>query len=625
MTHFGKRIMGVVAALAAAALVAACTASPGTTAAAGPSGAIGSVPPAAAGPQHAGTITWAMRPGATPNWILPINTGASFSLANVHAFQWLMWRPLYWNQNGTVPEIVPSMSLAESPVWSDGGKTLSITMKSTYKWSDGHPITSKDLLFDLNLIKAAVKKDPSNWPAYVPGHFPDNLVSASTPNDATLILNLAGPVNPSWFQQDILSYAGVNPLPSHAWAKETADGPLLDFTDPANAAKIYDFLIGQAKSLSTYATNPLWQIVSGPYRLSAFNPVTGAFTMTPNPSYGGPRAERMSSFEGVSFTSSTAVLNALKTGSVDVGNVDLTAVPQIPSIESAGYRAFGMPAFGSNFMAFNYKNTTGHFGAIASQLYFRQVMAHLVNQQGYIKAFMHGAGVESYGPIPTYPKSPYLPQNATVNPYPFSITEAINILKAHGWKVNPGGTTVCERAGTGPDECGAGIPAGTPLAFNLIYASSPSLLGAECAALASDAKQAGIDITLASSSLNYMIEHYSNVGSPADINQWAMQYFGPQNNNPYPTQYGFLNTGGSFQIGDYSNPTADRLINESITSSDPQAVKNEAAFLTTDVPVLWLPNPHLVWAWKTSLSGEPASFENLTQYYVTPEFWYFTK
>jgi peptide/nickel transport system substrate-binding protein len=417
MTHFGKRIMGVAAALAAAALVAACTASPGPTVAAGPSGAIGSVPPAAAGPQHAGTITWAMQPGAAPNWIFPIDTQASYSLANVQAFQWQMWRPLYWNQNGAVSEVVPSMSLAEPPVWSDGGKTVSITMKNTYKWSDGQPVTSKDLLFDLDLIKAAVKKAPSNWPAYVPGDFPDNLVSASTPNDATLILNLAAPVNPSWFQQDVLSYAGpVNPLPSHAWAKAAADGPILDFTDPANAAKIYDFLVDQAKSLSTYATNPLWQVVDGPYRLSAFNSVTGAFTMTPNTSYGGPHAAQMSNFEGVSFTSSTAELNALKTGSVDVGYVDLTAVPQIPSIERAGYHVFGMPAFGSNFMAFNYKDTTGHFDAIVSQLYFRQVMAHLVNQQGYIKAFMHGAGVESYGPIPTSPKSPYVPKNAAVNP-----------------------------------------------------------------------------------------------------------------------------------------------------------------------------------------------------------------
>lgn len=332
----------------------------------------------------------------------------------------------------------------------------------------------------------------------------------------------------------------------------------------------------------------------------------------------------MSNFEGVSFTSSTAELNALKAGHVDVGYIDLNAVPQIPAIERAGYHVYGMPNFGSNFMAFNYRNTTGHFDKIVSQLYFRQVLAHLTNQKGYIKAFMHGAGHESYGPVPAYPRSPYVPDDATVNPYPFSISEATRILRAHGWTVNPGGTTVCSRPGSGPDECGAGIPAGTPLAFNLIYASSPPLLGEESAALASDAKQAGIDIALESSSLSYMINHYSNSGSPGDINRWAMQYFGSQSNNPYPTQYGFLNTGGSFQIGDYSNPTADRLIEASVTSSDPQAVKDEASFLSKDVPVLWLPNHDSIRAWKTTVSGDPASFENLTQYYVTPEFWYFT-
>ena len=72
---------------------------------------------------------------------------------------------------------------------------------------------------------------------------------------------------------------------------------------------------------------------------------------------------------------------------------------------------FGMPDFGSNFMAFNYHDATGHFGSIVSQLYFRQVMAHLQDQEGYITAFMHGAGDQSYGPIPTYPKSPYVPQD----------------------------------------------------------------------------------------------------------------------------------------------------------------------------------------------------------------------
>jgi peptide/nickel transport system substrate-binding protein len=588
-------------------------------------GVIGSVPAPATGKQYAGTITWAMPPNSVPTWIFPLNSSLSSSPSNVQGFQWQMWRPLYWTQNGATPEIVPSMSLARQPVWSDDNKTLTITMNSAYKWSDGQPVTSRDVMFGLELIKAGIKVNPANWVYYTPGYFPDDLVSASTPNPSTLVLKLSKPVNPTWFVEDILAIAGT-PLPSHAWAKDSIDGPILDFTKPANARKIYNFLIAQNKSLATYATNPLWKIVNGPYQLTAYNPTSGAFTMVPNRSYGGPRTASMSNFQGVPFTSNTAEQNALKTGSIDVGYVDPTAVPQIPSIRRNGYHVFGMPTFGSALAAFNFENATGHFGAIASQLYFRQAMAHLQNQEGWIKAFMHGAGVPSYGPIATVPPNRWVPDVAKKNPYPFSVAKAVQLLEAHGWTVRPGGTSTCTRPGTGPDACGAGIPAGTRLAFNLIYANSPALYGQISADLAATAKQAGITISLESASTPYIVSHYANPYAPANTDKWAMQIWGSpgQLNLPYPTQFGFLNTGGVFQAGSYSDPTADKLINASISGSDPEAVRKEAAFLTLDLPVLWQPIPDIIWAWKTSISGPRAAFENLTQNYVTPEFWYLT-
>ena len=56
---------------------------------------------------------------------------------------------------------------------------------------------------------------------------------------------------------------------------------------------------------------------------------------------------------------------------------------------------------------------------------------------------------------------------------------------------------------------------------------------------------------------------YNNSVSPANENTWAMEDFGDETNYTYPTQLGFLNTGGFGQIGSYSNPTADSLINAS--------------------------------------------------------------
>jgi peptide/nickel transport system substrate-binding protein len=102
--------------------------------------------------------------------------------------------------------------------------------------------------------------------------------------------------------------------------------------------------------------------------------------------------------------------------------------------------------------------------------------------------------------------------------------------------------------------------------------------------------------------------------------------FGGESFSTYPTSFGLFNTGGSGQIGDYSDPKADSLINASITSTDPAAVVNELSYLNTSEPVLWQPLRDHVYVWKTNVSATtPKAFENLTQYDPTPEFWYTTK
>jgi peptide/nickel transport system substrate-binding protein len=633
MNTFGKKkyIGGLALAVAGVTALAACSSSSSSSATTTSGvtrvpGGIGEIPAAGTPSGKATTVTWAEGPGFAPTWILPIDTSATNSVFNSFTFQWEMWRPLYWTVNGTTAEVYPPMSLANPPVYSNGDKTVTVTLKD-WKWSDGQPVTANDLLFNIDLIKAGVKEAPSNWAAYVPGHFPDNLVSTSEPNSSTLVMNLSAPVNPSWFTNNYLGQGPLTPLPIQAWAKTSATGPIVsDWSNPAVATKIFNFLTAQSKDVSTYATNPLWQTVDGPYKLSAFNATTGGYTLAPNTSYSGPHANPMPTFQALPFTSDTAEFNAIKAGSVDVGYVPQTDVPQLPQLSRLGYAYFGMPDFGMTFANYNFKDTTGDFNNIVSQLYFRQAMAHLEDQEGWISAFMYGAGDPAYGPIPAYPQSPYLPRDAATNPYPFSVNTAISILKSNGWTVNPGGTDTCTKAGSGAGDCGAGIPAGTPLKFNLIYSTTPALIGEQMTDLVSQAKKAGITITLSSSNFDYMITNYIDPAAPANENKWAMMDFGGETQDPYPTTFGLFNTGGSDQIGDYSNPTADSLINTSITGGNPTAVKNEASFLTSDQPVMFQPNPDFIWAWKTSISAtQSQAFESLTQYYAEPEFWFLTK
>jgi len=584
-------------------------------------GAVGSIPAAGTPSGTAGSITYALTPGETPDWIFPIPTTAANSVDNIFNFEWQMWPPMYYTPNGSTPAVDSSLSVAHAPVWSNGDKTMKISLKP-WKWSNGQTVSSKDLLFTFDLIKAAVKASPANWASFTPGYFPATISSMSTPNASTIVINLTRAVNPTWMEEDVLGSVSV--LPSAVWSKDSAKGPILNFTSPANAAKIYAFLSTQSDSISTYASNKLWQTVYGPYRLRSFNGVTGGFTMVPNTRYSGPHANPMSNYVGVPFTSDAAEWNAIKSGAVDFGYVPSQDVPQIPALNSLGYNYFGLPDFGDYFADYNFKDTTGHFSSIVAQLYFRQAMQHLEDQAGQIKAFFGGDADPAYGPIPVYPRSPFLPSDAATNPYPFSVRDAISLLKAHGWKVTPNGTDTCAKPGTGPGECGAGIPAGTKLSFSFIYNTSTPI-PQQVEDLASDARQAGIKLNLSGSNFNFMIENYNDAVSPANENEWAMEDFGGETDATYATQFGFLNTGGGGQLGDYSNPRADALINQSVSGRNPAAVRNEASFFTTQLPVLWQPVPDYVWAWKSNISATtPAAIENLTQYDDTPQFWYLT-
>ena len=619
-------------ALAGAATLAGCTSNtitPGRTCCAPPpnalGGAFGIIPAPATGAQHAGTITWAESPGTAPTWILPLVTSAADSTNDIDYFEWEMWRPLYWFSNGVEPTQTPAMSLADPPVWSNGDTTATIKLKSNYTWSDGLPVTSADVLFFFDEVKAAIKEDPANWGPYSPGlGIPDEVASVTTPSLSTVVFTMTKAVNPSWFLDDELS--SIVPMPAQAWARASAGGPILDFTVPAKATKIYNWLSKESGSLSTYVSNPMWHVVDGPYTLTAFDSSTGAYTLTPNPTYGGPHASTISALEAVPYTSDTAEFDAIRADNIDVGYLPLDDIKQVNVVESGGYNVFGYPGFFFNYVTYNFADTTGDFNNIIAQLYVRQAIAHLEDEQGYIKAFFGGAGGQAYGPIPAVPASPYTPSDAVTDPYPFSVADAISLLKSHGWTINTAGTDTCANAGTGPGDCGAGIPAGTKLAFNLIYSTSPVQIGQQVTALASEAAAAGITIHLQSSNYNYIITYYDDpvpTGKPY-IDKWAMEDFGGFTDPTYPTTLGVFNTGGAENEGFYSNPTANALINASVNSGNPAAVKAEASFLTQNQPGLFQPDSDFVSVWKKDLSGPQASFANLTQEYLTPEYWYFT-
>jgi peptide/nickel transport system substrate-binding protein len=528
------------------------------------------------------------------------------------------------------PKELPALSLANEPTWSNNDQTVSFTLKSQFKWSDGQPVTSQDVLFWFDELKAALKQSPANWAYYTPKlGIPDQVTSMTAPNASTVTINLNKPVNPEWFQLNELS--AIQAMPSHAWDIDAAGGPALTdwATNPTDAGKIYTYLSKQSSALSTYATNPLWQVVDGPYKLTQYDASSGAFTMVPNTTYGGPHAKVESAWTVTPFTSDDAEFNAVQAGKLDIAYVPLNDMPKANSVTGT-YNLFGYSDFGFSNVEYNFKDTTGDFGNIISQLYVRQALAHLEDEAGYIHAFFYGAGGQAFGPVPAIPSSPYTPADALSNPYPYNPTEAASILKSHGWSVVPNGTDTCTSPGTGPTNCGAGIPAGTALTWNLIYGNTPNILQEQVQDWASEAKTIGITMNLSESNFNYMINNYNDPAAPKNDNKWAMEDFGGETDSTYPTTFGVMNCAGSGNIGGYCNATADQLIAASISSPNPNAVTAEAEFLTTAQPNLFQPNQDDalgtagVLVWVKNLSGPPNAFEALTQANWIPEMYFLT-
>jgi peptide/nickel transport system substrate-binding protein len=613
-----------VAALAVVGVTALAACSNGSTAS-GPnkvaSGFAG-IPAPAAKHVPGGTVTFGMAAGATPTYIFPIVPGAQSSVYTIAYFQNLFWRPMWWSPVGHALDINYRLSLASKPVFSNGGKTVTINMKTNYKWSNGQPVDAQDVIFYIDLLKAAVKISPANSGNYTPGFFPDNVKSATATSKFTVQLQLTKAYNPGYFFYDQLTL--ITPLPSTAWNITKPGGPHISFTSLANAKKIYTFLSTQSNKLSTYANNPLWQTVDGPFHLTAFNPSTDANTMVPNPAYSGPDKASIKQFQEVAFTSDTAEYTALLDGQLTVGLVPSTDYPQIPTLKGKGYNVFGFPNFGFDYMPFNFKNTTNHWNKVVGQLYVRQALAHLIDSAGYIKGIYHGYAALATGVVPSEPASPFTPDNAIHPPYPFSVAAAKSTLAAHGWKI-VGGVQTCESPGSGASNCGAGIPKGTQLAYTLVYNNGSPAITSETTAFASDAKQAGIKVSLVGKTFNFILQNYYNLAAPHNINKWYQEDFGGFTQSLYPTTNSIFNTTGSYNIGSYSNPKTDSLINASVFGSDPNAVKTEASFIATDLPGLFQPDADHVYAWKTSLSGPQASFWELPQFSINPEQWYFTK
>ena len=599
--------LGAVAATASLALLAsACSSSSGGGSAGGGGGQAVS----------GGTATYALLPGTTPNYIFPMLTAAYYSVANIEQFQRLSYRSLYWIGNAQgQPVVDPAMSLAALPSYSDHDSVVTIHL-GNYTWSDGSPVTTRDVAFWINMLKV----NKGSFAAYIPGEFPDNLKSYKIVNSKTIVLTLTGSFNPTWFTYDQLSQ--ITPLP-RAWDKTSATGKVGNYDQTASGAKaVFNFLTAQSKDIATYGTNPLWKTVDGPWKLASYQS-DGYAKFQANPAYAGPTKPKLKYFVEEPFTTDTAELNVLRSGnSLDYGYLPAQDASQSSQMTSQGYTTTPWQGWGTTYFLMNWNNPKT--GPLIHQTYLRQAMQSLIDEPAFLSGPLKGYGATDYGPVPVKPSNPYVSTYEAKGPWPFSPKTAVKLLSSHGWKVKPNGVTTCTKAGTGSSDCGAGIPAGTGLSFSLKYGSGAVVVSQEMQALKSQFSEAGIQINLTSAPFDSIISLLTPCKPSQSNCSWQMLNYGggwTYGVDPYPTGDQLFATGSGSNASNYSNPAADSLI--AATVHGPGTLTAYENYMADQIPVLWMPQPvYQISEISTKLHGTlPQSpIESLT-----PENWYFTK
>ena len=572
----------------------------------------------------------ALPAGAPFNYIFPFEGPQYVTGPNVTTFQQLMYRPIYW-WDGSPYQLNLTKSLAAAPVFEDNDKTVVIQLKKDWEFSDGERLTPVNVALFMGML---LSERSSFW-LYLPGAFPDTLASVSYSNSQdSVTLHMKNSVNPTWFLENQLTM--ITPFPT-AWdlsgpgQKSDCESEIAS-VQAKDCPAVYKYLTAQAGDTASYATNPLWQVVDGPFHLVQFQSGGTSVTLAPNRHYSGSPKPRIAKLVMEVATSDASEYSLLQSGSLTIGYVPFQSAPVKPVNANAPPNnpvpnyvlQPTTPGWSYNDMFWNYNNP--QLGPLLHQLYFRQAMQSLVDQQSDIETALRGYGYPDYGPNPPLPANMYETAYEKSAPYPYSLQHARQYLTSNGWKIPANGRATCVRPGTGPGDCGSGITGGEqvpPITLN--YATGSEAWTLEVSNLQSAASNVGIDITPVATTGGNLAAYFAPCTATQSSCKWQMIYLGTPETDFltfYPETGVVFRTGAVFNVSNYQNSSIESLFDQVYTTPGNSALDSIDNYLTKTAALLWMPVPYTsLYEVNPHLKG----FVPSPILVLEPEDWYFVK
>lgn len=457
---------------------------------------------AAAVPRTCGTVVVppGVGLGTPPTSVASINPLLVQSLYDAEAAGLLYYSLLWVNRDHKIDF---SRSLATKIDVSNNDTTFTLTLKP-WNWSDGTPVTAKDVEYTYNLIR---KLGPT-FLNYGTGGIPTLVKSFTVLGPEKIRIVTKHKVNPDWFEIEGLPI--LTPFPAHVWGKYTIDQIYRRQSDPA-----------------------FFSVVDGPYKVEKFK--LGRFiSFVPNPAYQGHKSH-ISRFVMDFLHSSGAEIEGLRAGSIDMSNLPF-------SLWKAGHELKGVrlmsrpPVFGFDYIQLNFRNPKVAF---FRDLKVRQAIADALNQKAQIALLYHGLSHVQHGPVPVDPPT-FLSPSAKAGKYPvgYDPAKARRLLDEAGWKKGPDGIREKD---------------GKRLSFTYMQYSGGATAALRNQLIQRDLHAVGIEMKIRQVTFNQLLALSQRPLA------WEAMAFG-WSLGSYPSDGSQLGTGGSYNQAGYSDKKLDKLI-----------------------------------------------------------------
>jgi peptide/nickel transport system substrate-binding protein len=283
---------------------------------------------------------------------------------------------------GTISDVVPVLA-ASLPTVSADGKTYTFTLRTGIKFHDGTPFNAAAVKFNYDRWKAFPKGDLQDNAYYygaVFGGFGDasNVDSVTAPDDKTVVIALKAPQS-NFLLASTLSVFGIES------PKALQDGNA--DTTPIAGNKYAQGQLGQGKDM----------VGTGPFMFKEWVP-NDHVTVVKNPAYwDAPSAAKLDQVTFKPFGDSTATLQALQSGGVDLA---FSISPlDVKNAKNANLTIIDRGA-SCNQLNLDMNQSLGGTPTIYANKSVRTAVAEAVNKQSYVDAFYSGLGNVPTGFMP---------------------------------------------------------------------------------------------------------------------------------------------------------------------------------------------------------------------------------